>query len=163
MGTPSPPTSNGTQYPYFVGEIQDQFFAALASSCNVTQSAVSVGISRRRVHQLRCSDKEFAKRFEDAIDQGTDALEAEARRRAKDGFTRPIFYQGKKVGDERLYSDALMITLLKAHRPEKFREKGFDLPPGSEIVIAMRSASDDKPDEAIDVTPQTDKPVKITD
>ena len=75
----------------------------------------------------------------------------------------PIFYQGKKVGDERLYSDALMITLLKAHRPEKFREKGFELPPGSEIVIAMRSASDDKADEAINVIPDPEKPVKITD
>jgi hypothetical protein len=115
------------------------------------------------MHQLRRENKEFAKRWADAIEQGTDALEAEARRRAIDGFKRPIFYQGKKVGDETLYSDPLMITLLKAHRPEKFREKGFELPPGSEIVIAMRSASDDKADETVDVTPQADKPVKITD
>lgn len=163
MGTSAPPTSNGTKFPKFTGEIQDQFFAYLATSCNITQSALAVGVSRRHVHQLRRDNKEFAKRWEDAIEQGTDTLEAEARRRAMEGFNRPIFFQGKQVGSETLYSDPLMITLLKAHRPEKFREKGFELPPGSEIVIAMRSASDDKSDEAIDVTPQTDKPVKITD
>lgn len=156
-------TSNGSQFPSFTGDLQDRFFIALSSTCNVTESARIVGMSRQYMHQLRREDKDFAKRWEDAIEQGTDALEAEARRRAIDGFKRPIFYQGKQVGDETLYSDPLMITLLKAHRPEKFREKGFDLPPGSEIVIAMRSASDDKADEAIDVAPETEKPVKITD
>lgn len=163
MGTPAPPTSNGSQFPRFTGEIQDKFFAQLALTCNITQSALSVGISRRHVHKLRRDNKEFAKRWEDALEQGTDALEAEARRRAIEGFKRPIFFQGKQVGSETLYSDPLMITLLKAHRPEKFREKGFELPPGSEIVIAMRTAPDDKADKAIDVTPGVEKPEKITD
>lgn len=163
MGTPAPETSNGSHFPHFTGDLQDRFFVALSATCNVTASAAEVGMSRQYMHQLRREDKAFAKRWEDAIEQATDALEAEARRRAIDGFKRPIFFQGKQVGSETLYSDPLMITLLKAHRPEKFREKGFELPPGSEIVIAMRSASDDKDDEAIDVTPQTEKPVRVTD
>ena len=163
MGTPAPPTSNGLQLPHLTGDIYKLFFDQLALTCNITQSAAAIGVSRQHVHHLRRTNKDFAKSWEDAIDRATDALEAEARRRAMEGFKRPIFYQGEKVGDETLYSDPLMITLLKAHRPEKFREKGFELPPGSEIVIAMRTAPDDKAEKAIDVTPGVEKPEKITD
>jgi hypothetical protein len=115
------------------------------------------------MHRLRRNDKEFAKDWADAIEEATDALEAAARGRAIDGHKRPIYQGGKHVGDEIVYSDRMTEILLKAHRPEQFREKGFDLPPGSEIVIAMRTTGDDKSDKAVDVTPQTDKPEKITD
>lgn len=162
MGTPSPPTSNGKCLPRLTGDIYELFFQQLATTCNVTQSAAVIGVSRQHVHHKRRNDKEFAKRWEDAIEQGIDALEAEARRRAKEGFKRPIYYQGKHVGDETLYSDPLMITLLKAHRPDKFRDKGFDLPPGSEIVIAMRTPEEES--KPVDVTTgEPDKPETITD
>ena len=34
----------------------------------------------------------------------------------------PVFYQGQVVGHIRKYSDNLLMFLLKAHWPEKFRE-----------------------------------------
>ena len=52
-----------------------------------------------------------------------DDLELEARRRAVEGTERPVFYQGGEVGYVREYSDTLLIFLLKAHRPNKFRER----------------------------------------
>ena len=48
---------------------------------------------------------DFAQAWEEAIEQAVDILEAEAWQRAR-----------KK-------SDILMIFLLKAHKPEKYREK----------------------------------------
>lgn len=156
-------TSNGACLPRLTESLRARFFAALAETCNVTESARRIGMSRRHMHHMRVTDKEFAKSWENAIEQATDALEAAARGRAIDGYKRPIYQGGKKVGEEIVYSDRMTEILLKAHRPEKFREKGFDLPPGSEIVIAMRTASDDKSDKAIDVTPGVEKPVKITD
>ena len=50
-----------------------------------------------------------------------DLLEGEARRRAT-GISRDIYYAGEVVGAERVYSDTLLIFLLKAHRPAKFRD-----------------------------------------
>ncbi len=50
------------------------------------------------------------------------ALEDEARRRAYDGWLEPVFHKGVKVGTVRKFSDTLLIVLLKAHKPEKYRE-----------------------------------------
>lgn len=166
MGTPSPNTSNGNMLPRPTGDIYALFFEQLAKTCNITASAAAIGVSRQHVHHLRRTRKDFAKSWDDAIQQATDALEAAARGRAIDGFQRPIYQRGELVGHETCYSDALMITLLKAHRPEKFRDKGFDLPPGSEIVISMKSGKDDdsKTDGVIDVTPGAPEKIEsITD
>lgn len=52
---------------------------------------------------FRCADA-FAAEWDEAVDEGTDVLEDVAFRRAVDG------------------SDRLLIFLLKARRPEKFRD-----------------------------------------
>ena len=78
--------------------------------------------------------------------QVPDALEDEAWTRAVDGRSRPIFQGGVCVGYVQIYSDSLLITLLKAHRPEKYREnmkivipvRGIDT--DEEIVAAARLA-----------------------
>lgn len=166
MGAPSPNTSNGACLPPVSGELYAQFFIQLAKTCNVTASAAAIGVSRQHVHHLRRTRKDFAKSWDDAMEQATDALEAAARGRAIDGYQRPVYQRGELVGYETCYSDALTITLLKAHRPEKFRDKGFDLPPGSEIVISMKSGKDDdsKTDGIINVTPGAPEKIEsITD
>jgi hypothetical protein len=63
-------------------------------------------------------------------DNAADALEAEAWRRAVAGVREPIVSGGKVVRDDdgqpiaiRRYSDNLLFALLKARRPEKFREQ----------------------------------------
>ena len=53
---------------------------------------------------------------------GISALEDEAHRRAFEGVPEPVFHQGVECGSVRKYSDTLAIFLLKAHRPEKYRE-----------------------------------------
>jgi hypothetical protein len=40
-------------------------------------------------------------------------LEAEARRRAVQGWDEPVFHQGRKVGTIRKYSDRMLEILLK--------------------------------------------------
>jgi hypothetical protein len=44
-------------------------------------------------------------------------------RRARDGIEEPRFYEGAVCGHVRKYSDALLIFLLKARRPEKYSDK----------------------------------------
>ena len=56
----------------------------------------------------------FRKQWDDAIEDATDALELEARRRAFSGVEDPVYYKGQVVGGVRKYSDVLLIFLLES-------------------------------------------------
>jgi hypothetical protein len=59
-----------------------------------------------------------------AKEMAADRLEEEAWRRAVDGVDEPVgFYRGKPSAWVKRYSDTLLIFLLKALRPEKYRER----------------------------------------
>ncbi len=69
-------------------------------------------------------DPEYREAFELAKEGAADILEAEAYRRAVEGVEKPVgWYKGKPGGTVRLYSDVLLMFLLKALRPEKYRER----------------------------------------
>lgn len=122
------------------------FLETLANAQSVAASCRVAGYERRRVYEWRDKDEEFAKAWADAEEAGTDKLEDEAKRRAEEGVARIILHEGKPViigytadGDpclpedkdcarteilrESRHSDTLMIFLLKARRPEKYRER----------------------------------------
>lgn len=99
------------------------FLQHLRETANVTASANAIGISRRRMYDLRDADPELAAEWDAAVEEAVDALELEMRRRALEGTDEPVFYQGEEVGTVRKYSDTLAIFLAKAHRPDKFRER----------------------------------------
>lgn len=99
------------------------FIAKLTSSGNVSAAAREAGISRRAAYDRRDDDPAFAAAWSDALEEATDALEEEARRRAVEGTEKPLLYKGEVVGYIQEYSDTLMTLLLKAHRPEKYRER----------------------------------------
>ena len=69
---------------------------------------------------MRRHSEDFAAQWDEALEEGTDLLEAEARRRAVTGINKPVFYKGEVVGSIPKYSDRLLIFLLKAHRPQMF-------------------------------------------
>ena len=64
----------------------------------------------------------YAQAFAEAREEACDALESEARRRAVKGVRRPVYYKGKLIGYIRKYSDTLLIFLMKAARPDKYRD-----------------------------------------
>lgn len=100
-----------------------KFLELLAESCNVTFAAAAAGINRKTAYRHREADGAFAEDWDDAIEQGVEALEYEARRRALYGTERPIVHQGNVVATVHEYSDTLTIFLLKAHRPDKYRDR----------------------------------------
>jgi hypothetical protein len=104
----------------------EPFLAALAKIGNVRGACHATGVPRRTAYAHRTDCEAFARAWDEAVDEAVDILEAEAWRRAVEGTGRPVFYQGKQVGAIREYSDALLMFLLKAARPEKYREN-FDL------------------------------------
>ncbi|HHM13191.1 MAG TPA: hypothetical protein ENJ16_06525 [Planctomycetaceae bacterium] len=80
------------------------FLDRIFVSPNVTQAAKVAGKSRAAVYARRAKDEEFKQRWDEAIESSVDELEDVARERAMAG------------------SDLLLIFMLKAHRPEKYRE-----------------------------------------
>ena len=111
----------------------EQFLKALAETCNVTAAARQIGMSRRAMYDKRDADTEFAEAWDNAVEQGIDTLEFEARRRAYEGVDEPVFHRGEECGHVRRYSDTLLMFLLRSHRPEKYRER-YDvsaLPPSA--------------------------------
>jgi hypothetical protein len=68
-------------------------------------------------------DASFLEAFKQAKILAGETLEAEAIRRAHDGVDEPVYQGGRLVGWKRVYSDTLLIFLLKGLMPEKYRER----------------------------------------
>ena len=114
----------------FTKDRREVFLRALAETGIVTIAAGAAGITRARAYQVRQQDQGFATAWDEAEQRAADALEAEAWRRAVSGVPEPLVSAGKVVRDDdgqplaiRRYSDNLLIALLKARRPEKFKDR----------------------------------------
>lgn len=104
-------------------EIRAKFLDGLRAGMTVTDAAKAAGTARTTVRYWRDNDEQFAKDWDDAYDEGTDVLEAEAQRRAVEGVKRPVYQGGELVGHVQEYSDTLMNIMLQARRPHKFRNR----------------------------------------
>ena len=102
---------------------REEFLAALGNGRSVSTAARAAHMGRSAVYAWRRDDPEFAADWDDAIEMGTDALEDEAIRRAKDRAKKSVYHQGQQCGMVREYSDVLLIFMLKAPRPEKYRDR----------------------------------------
>lgn len=98
------------------------FLAALADVGNVCRACEVSGVGRSTVYEWR-ADPEFEAQFKLAMEEATERLELEARRRAYKGTEKPVYQGGKLVGHVREYSDTLLIFLLKGANPDKYRER----------------------------------------
>jgi len=83
---------------------------------------MKTNISRITAYSAKKVNPEFAAAWENALQEGIDLLEEKARQRAFEGIERNVYYQGKVVGKQKEYSDGLTMFLLKAHRPERYRD-----------------------------------------
>jgi hypothetical protein len=106
---------------------RDVFIKALTTSGNVSWSARKAKVTREYAYRLRKEDEAFSAAWDDAIEQSSDAMEQEAWRRANKGVRRvkSFYHQGERVGEDVIveYSDTLMMFLLKARRPDVYRER----------------------------------------
>ncbi len=100
-----------------------RFLDVLSECALVSCAAASAGAARGSFYNWRYEDPEFADDWDRALAEGIALLEDEAIRRARDGVTIPVFYAGKEVGAIRRPSDTLLMFLLRAHRPERYRER----------------------------------------
>ncbi len=102
---------------------QADFLAALQEYASVSRACKRVKVSRTNVYYWLKHDPAFKVGFDEAAEVASFALEDEAIRRAYEGTNKPVYQKGELVGYIREYSDTLMIVLLKARMPEKYKDK----------------------------------------
>lgn len=103
------------------------FLTCYAEWANVSHACQLAGVARRNVYYWQEHDPEFAAAFHIAESAATERLEREAWRRAVEGtpYERTSYWHGEPVGtDHKIeYSDQLLMLLLRARKPETYREK----------------------------------------
>lgn len=103
---------------------QVDFLKALEKTGNVSAACRKAKIDRKWAYVKRDQDSFFRELWDEALEIAVEALEEEARRRAKEGVPEYQYFDNGKKRKlvSRKYSDTLLIFLLKAHRPEKYRD-----------------------------------------
>lgn len=71
------------------------FLQALADVPVVSHACKAVDISYRHAYKTRENDEDFAKAWDEAMEQGIDRAEQEAFRRAVVGFEEPVIDKGR--------------------------------------------------------------------
>lgn len=99
------------------------FLDALADGLSVREAANCAGVPKRTAYRWRDEDQEFKAAWKEAYQQGADALFVEARRRAVEGVSEPVFYKGEEVGAVQKYSDTLLMFLMKSRDPVAYCDR----------------------------------------
>jgi hypothetical protein len=161
-GSTAKPVQNGTLPRARKRRWVKAFLAALAETGIVTRACKVARVGRMTVYRNRQENPEFAAAWQEAQEVAADNLEAEARRRAVEGTRRYKFTpRGEPVMDPRTgeqyyeheYSDKLLIQLLKAKRPEEYRERteqrhtGPDCGPIQDIEVVNPDTLPNSPGE----------------
>lgn len=109
---------------------RETFIAQLAQGASITMAAERAGVGRTTAYEWKAADEAFAALWEEALEAGIDRLEDEARRRAVHGVEKPVVAMGKIARNDdgtvlmiREYSDTLLALMLKAKKPDQYRER----------------------------------------
>ncbi|MCW6531691.1 hypothetical protein NED98_15695 [Sphingomonas sp. MMSM20] len=105
-------------------ERQRRFIATLADTGSVTLAATEVGMSSSSAYRLRRlpEGQGFATAWDIAIDNASRRLIDIAMDRVIHGSDEPVFDRdGNRVGRRVRYNDRLLMFMLRALQPERFR------------------------------------------
>jgi len=115
-----PPSS----YDLKAREKRERFLSHLAMHGSPSKAAAHVGLGKRAVFLAAQKYPDFRAQWNIAREIYMEFIaEDEVRRRAIDGLLKDVWYQGRKVGKERVYDSGLAIAYLKANMPEKYTER----------------------------------------
>ncbi len=115
------PTRNGNQYgAKRTPQLEEKFLQGLRDGLTPKEAAANCNIARSTAFDWKGEDEDFRRRWNEAIDEGTDLLEKEARRRAVEGVDEPVFYQGTECAVVKKYSDQLLMLMLRGRRSDVY-------------------------------------------
>jgi hypothetical protein len=108
-------------------QAKTRFLEVLAEYGSVSRAAKGAGVSRSKVHRWLEDDEVFGFAYNQSLAAATEGLEEVARERAVRGarIERQIWRAGRLIETVVEYrpSDTALITLLKAQKPDVYRER----------------------------------------
>jgi hypothetical protein len=110
-------------------EVQRAFIEALADTGMVEAAAEAVNMSVQTAYRLRRApgSEGFASAWDAALGHAADRLADIAFQRAIEGVETPVFDRdGCRIGAKRSYNDRLLMFLLRAYRPDRYRHAHRD-------------------------------------
>lgn len=119
----------------FTGRARLDFLRVLAATGNASKAARAVRMSLTTARNHRAADEAFAEQWEEALSQFHHDFEESLAVRAMHGVKEPLLYQGQfvrwpedhpeagRIAHVVKYSDSLGPVLLKAHDPERHRDR----------------------------------------
>lgn len=102
---------------------QRAFLDAYQTYGTITAAGKHASVARSEHYRWMKDDPEYAAAFREADEAAIELLETEARRRAMAGDEYSVLYRGQAISTRRRFSDGLLMFLLKAKRPEVYRER----------------------------------------
>lgn len=102
---------------------QSKFLANLRRCPVPTQALVAAGVNPSTGYRLRQKDPAFARAWKEAMRIGIARAESAAWHRATDGWLRPVYQGGAKVGTVREFDTKLLMFVLSA-RLKRYRQRG---------------------------------------
>lgn len=130
----------------------------------VTGACEMLGISRQTAYTERQRNEDFALAWADVEERSTERMEAEAYRRAVVGVTTPMVSAGKHVTDVQNYSDRLLEFMLKARRPDKYRDRVDVNHAGSiekRVKVDLAKLSDDELEALEQIAGKLEEPAAV--
>lgn len=112
-----------TKYVEITPVTKAAFLVALSMTGIVQEACRDLKINDKMIYLERQKDEEFKKAWERAVKDAFVVFENEARRRAFQGWDRPVYQQGMLVGHTREHSDALAQMMLRAGKPDEYNPK----------------------------------------
>jgi hypothetical protein len=102
---------------------QADFLMKLVEYVSFGRACRLAKVPRGAVYIWLKDDAAFKEKYNEACFAALQSLEDEAIRRAFEGLGKHVYYQGQKIGTVREFSDTLLMALLKAKAPGKYRDR----------------------------------------
>ena len=125
-----PVPANRARHDGWSEERQRVFIDQLARIGLVSAAARAVGMSTKSAYALRkrAGAESFAAAWDEAVGIGRFAAELTAIDRAFSGEARPVFYNGRKIGERIIHDNRLLLAVLRTRvYPKRTRSRG-DVP-----------------------------------
>jgi len=107
----------------FSDEAKEDFLQLIASGYTKTGACLVLKMSVAMIDIARDLDEDFEQAWILAQEEQADLIEQTALERALQGVDKPVWFQGEQVGTDKQYDNNLLITMLKAAKPEKYKDR----------------------------------------
>lgn len=131
-------------------EIQETFLDLYREWGSIRKCAEALGISTATVYLHRNADPDFDEECIQCEEDFADMVDESITERAIKGVQEPVVYQGKIMKDDNnnpilvtRQSDRLAELVIKAQKPDKYRERReITGPGGGEFTIAVKTTAE---------------------